>query len=88
MTGAATQICSHRFDQRFFALPPDIQRRVQEKIDEMGRRLRSFSHYHMEGEDTYRLRVGDYRVIYQFDSEKNELYLIALGHRRDVCKQK
>jgi mRNA interferase RelE/StbE len=87
-SGAATQVCSHRFDHRFFALPLDIQRRVQEKIDDMGRRLADFPHYHMEGADTFRLRVGDYRVIYQFDASKNELYLIALGHRRDVYKHK
>jgi hypothetical protein len=58
-SGAATQVCSHRFDHRFFALPLDIQRRVQEKIDDMGRRLGDFHHYHMEGADTFRLRVGD-----------------------------
>ena len=86
MTGAATQICSHKFDHRFFALPLDVQRRVQGKIDEMGRRLDDFPHYHMERVDTYRLRIGDYRVNYQLYPAKNELYLIAIGHRRDIYK--
>jgi hypothetical protein len=36
-SGAATQIYSHRFDQRFFALPVEVQRRVQAKIDEVGK---------------------------------------------------
>jgi mRNA interferase RelE/StbE len=85
--GAATQIYSARFDHRFFALPGDIQERVQAKIDEVGQRLPSFPHYHMEGADTYRLRVGDYRIIYQFDIARNELLLIALGHRRDVYRR-
>jgi mRNA interferase RelE/StbE len=84
--GAATQIFSQRFDQRFFALPAGLQWRVQEKIDEMGTRLRQFPHYRMQGADTYRLRVGDYRIIYQFDAERNELRLIAIGHRRDIYK--
>jgi mRNA interferase RelE/StbE len=84
--GAATQIYSHRFDQRFFALPIETQRRVQAKIDEVGQRL-SFPHYRMEGADTYRLRVGDYRVIYQINPAKAELFLIALGHRREIYKR-
>lgn len=36
--------------------------------------------------DEYRLSVGDYRVIYQFDIEKGELWLITLGHRREVYR--
>jgi len=36
----------------------------------------------MQGLEAFRLRVGDYRVIYQFDSQKNELYLIAMSTRR------
>jgi mRNA interferase RelE/StbE len=87
-SGAATQISSNRFDQKFFALPADIQRRIQAKIDSVGRRLRTVSHYRMEGADTFRLRVGDYRVIYQIDLEKNEIFLITIGHRRDVYKNK
>ena len=31
-------------------------------------------------------RVGDYRVIYRFDSAKGEIYLIALGHRREIYR--
>jgi mRNA interferase RelE/StbE len=41
----------------------------------------------MQGEDAFRLRVGDYRIVYQFDAAKNVLYLIAVGNRRDVYKQ-
>ena len=84
--GAATQICAHRFDRRYFDLPANIQQRVQRRIDELGRNLRSFPHYRMQGIDAFRLRIGDYRVIYQFDLEKNELHLVTIGHRRDIYK--
>ncbi len=52
----------------------------------MGQRLKSFSHYRMTGRTEFRLRVGDYRVIYSFNAEKNEIYLIALGHRSEVYR--
>lgn len=84
--GAATQVFTHRFDQRFFALPQDIQERVQRRIDDLGRKLAAFQHERMQGLDTFRLRVGDYRVIYQFDLHKNELHLITVRHRRDVYR--
>ena len=82
--GAATQISSHRFDKRFFGFPPGLQHQLEAKIDDMGRRLGTFPHTRMQGVEVFRLRVGDYRIIYQFDLSKNILHLIAVGHRRDV----
>ncbi len=82
--GGATQICSRKFDQKFFALPLGVQARLQAKIDEMGSRLGTFPHYRMEVADTFRLRVADYRVIYQFNIARNEISLIALGHRSEI----
>jgi mRNA-degrading endonuclease RelE of RelBE toxin-antitoxin system len=40
----------------------------------------------MQGVNAFRLRIGDYRVIYQFNVEKGELILIAVGNRRDIYK--
>lgn len=86
-TGAATQICSAQFDRRFLNLPPAVQAAIQKRIDELGLNLRGFPHYRMQGVDAFRLRVGDYRIIYQFDAIRNVLYLINVGNRRDVYKQ-
>jgi len=52
----------------------------------MGARLDAFPHYRMSGRNEFRLRVGDYRVIYDFDATKNEIYLITLGNRREVYR--
>ena len=85
-SGAATQTFSATFDRRFFTPPGDVQSRIQHHLDDLGRSLRSFPHHPMQGIDAFRLRVGDYRIIYQFDTEQNLLLLIAVGHRREVYK--
>jgi mRNA interferase RelE/StbE len=82
----ASQIYYSGFDEPFFALPTSLQRRIESKIDEMGLRLGVFPHYRMKGGERYRLRVGDYRVIYRFDTEKQEIYLLTVGHRREVYR--
>jgi len=86
MTGAATQIFSAEFDAALARLPKNIAALVMEKIDDMGHRLDSFPHYRMTGRDDFRLRIGDYRVIYGFNVAMNELSLITLGNRRDVYR--
>jgi mRNA interferase RelE/StbE len=83
---AATQIASREFDADFFRLPPHLQSLVQKKLDDMGLRLAAFQHYRMTASERYRLRIGDYRVIYRFDLLQNEIYLIAIGHRREIYR--
>lgn len=85
--GAATQISSQRFDQRFYALPQMIQDRIQKRVDELGLDLRNFRHQRLQGMDVFKLRVGDYRVIYEFNVERNELFLLTVGNRRDIYKK-
>jgi mRNA interferase RelE/StbE len=85
--GAATQICSPKFDQRFYALPKSVQSRIQIRIDELGFDLRNFQHQRLQGMAAFKLRVGDYRVIYEFNVERNELFLLTVGNRRDIYKK-
>ncbi len=32
----------------------------------------------------YKLRVGDYRVIYEFDIENQLIFVARVGHRREI----
>jgi len=83
---AALQICHTAFDSVFFTLPAEVQKRIEHKVDAMGLRLATFPHHRMVGSTRYRLRVGDYRVIYSLDVPKNEIHLLALGHRREIYR--
>ena len=83
----ATEVYSREFDTILFRLPPPIRSRIVEKIRLMGQRLDSFPHERLQGRGEFRLRVGDYRIVYEFDLERNELYLVTLGHRREVYRQ-
>lgn len=86
MPGWATQVFSREFDAALERLPQSQRTLVLEKLTEMGRRLGTFPHYRMTGREEYRLRVGDYRVIYQFDGARGAIYLITLGHRREIYR--
>ncbi len=83
---ATTQVYSRDFDADFLKLSTDLRARIEAKIDDMGSRLDRFSHVRLTGLDSYRLRVGDYRVVYDFDSTKGVIHLLAVGHRREVYR--
>ena len=37
--------------------------------------------------DSYRIRVGDYRVLYNVDGEILVVFIVRVGHRREVYKR-
>ncbi len=81
---AALQIFSRDFDADFFKLPANLQVRIESGIDRLGRTLDTRSHHRMTGVAAYRFRVGDYRIIYEFDRAKGVLHLLGVGHRGEV----
>ena len=32
----------------------------------------------------YRLRIGNYRVLFDVDWQKKEIYILKVGHRKDI----
>ena len=32
----------------------------------------------------YRLRIGNYRVLFDVNWDKKEIYILKIGHRRDI----
>ena len=40
----------------------------------------------LKGRDGYRIRVGDYRIIYQIKDEILIIIVLDVGHRRDIYK--
>jgi mRNA interferase RelE/StbE len=40
----------------------------------------------LQGQESYRLRVGDYRVLYSIDDQTKQVTIIAVGHRREVYR--
>lgn len=84
---AALQIWSHTFSHSFDKLPPSVRETVQRKIDEMGARLETFPHKRLQGRPEFKLRVGDYRVLYEFDLKVGRIYLHYVGNRREIYKR-
>jgi mRNA interferase RelE/StbE len=84
---AALQIWSHTCCKTLDQLSTAVQEAVQRKVDEIGVRLSSYPHHRLTGRSEYKLRVGDYRVLYEFDAQAGRLYLHYVGHRREIYKR-
>ena len=53
----------------------------------MGRDLGGFEHLRLTGRTEFKLRVGDYRVLYEFDVTAGRIFLLYIGRRREIYKR-
>ncbi len=71
------------------ALPKRDQRRVMSAIAALADAPRPDGVRKLTGiEDAYRLRVGDYRIVYQIASQVLTVFVVRVGHRKDVYRRK
>lgn len=65
-------------------LDPQIKRRVQGAIALLADDPRPPNSKKLKGRDAWRVRVGDYRVIYTVEDGVLLVVVVSLGHRRDI----
>ena len=73
-------------DKAFQALPRDVQRRVARKVDVLAVDPRPAGTKALQDVVplTYRLRVGDYRVLYTVQDDVLLVLVVKVGNRREV----
>ena len=60
-------------------------KRILEKISALAGEPRPHGVQILKGEERYfRLRQGDYRIIYEINHASSEITIIKVGHRREV----
>jgi mRNA interferase RelE/StbE len=68
-------------------LPRDIQERIFAKLTALGANPRLPGIEKLRGsEDLFRVRVGDYRIVYQIQEDRHVVLVVKIGHRRDVYR--
>ncbi len=63
--------------------PPDYNKIVA-AIKGLASDPRPFGYKKLKGRPGYRIRVGDYRIIYQVKDNVLTVFVLVIGHRRDV----
>ncbi|MEH1854151.1 MAG: type II toxin-antitoxin system RelE/ParE family toxin [Nostoc sp.] len=73
--------------KQFRKLPLEVQERIQTKINDLAIEPRPNGVKKLQGDDnSYRIRVGDYRVVYELDDDVLIVTVIKVGHRSEIYK--
>lgn len=72
----------------FRKLQPETRRRLSRKIDSLALDPRPDGVKKLHGEENvYRVRDGDFRIIYQIEDRKLLILVLSVGNRRDVYRR-
>jgi mRNA interferase RelE/StbE len=68
------------------ALPAKDRRRIVPRIEGLASEPRPHGCEKLSGLEQYRVRQGDYRVVYGVDDDARVVIVVKIGHRRDVYR--
>ena len=62
------------------------RRRIVDRIQTLATEPRPPGIEKLSGAEKYRVRQGDYRILYTIDDAAHTVVVIKIGHRRDVYR--
>ena len=87
MTGGYRVELTRRAQRQYDALDRPVRKRIDPVIEKLGHDPRPAGARALVGTPgLLRVRVGDWRVIYQVQEEQVLVLVLAVGHRREVYR--
>ncbi|MFQ5705052.1 MAG: type II toxin-antitoxin system RelE/ParE family toxin [Gemmatimonadales bacterium] len=67
-------------------VPLKDRRRIVRRIAALAKHPRPSGCEKLSGQDKYRVRQGDYRILFTVSDEELTVVVVKIGHRRDVYR--
>ena len=67
-------------------LPTKELKRILKKIKLLADNPRPFGAIKLSGDEKFRIRIGNYRILYQIFDEKLIVFVVKVAHRKEVYK--
>lgn len=77
---------SSKADRQLHALPFKMYAVIFARVKSLGRDATPRGSKKLVSRAGWRLRVGDYRILYTIDRKRSELTVLSVAHRKDVYR--
>lgn len=79
-------IITRTVQKALYKLPDKIATKLEATILKLENNPRPFGCKKLKGREAYRIREGDYRIIYEIEDKVLRVIIIDVGNRKDVYK--
>ena len=67
-------------------IPKRELKKILSRVEKLGSDPRPMGCEKLTGEELYRIRQGNYRVVYSIQDNELTVWVIKVGHRKDVYR--
>jgi mRNA interferase RelE/StbE len=86
VTGSYSLFFKKSAERDLRKIPKADLQRITQRIKELAATPRPSGIEKLAGQDSYRIRQGDYRIVYTVDDGQKLIEIIKIGHRREVYR--
>ncbi|MBI1768528.1 MAG: type II toxin-antitoxin system RelE/ParE family toxin [Bacteroidetes bacterium] len=73
-----------RIEKQISRIPHKDYVKIKEAILSLAKNPRPFGFKKLSAREGYRMRVGDYRIIYQIEDRQFLVIILSVGNRKDI----
>ena len=73
-------------EKDFNKIPEKMKSRISEAILELENDPQPSGSKKLKNREDYRIRIGNYRILYLIDENKKQIMINIIGHRKEVYK--
>jgi mRNA interferase RelE/StbE len=77
-----------KVEKYILSLPIKIALQITERINLLAENPRPTNSIKLEGQEGYRIKSGNYRVIYEIDDKAKIVYVLSVRDRKDAYKKR
>ena len=86
MTASYNLFIKRSVEKELRGIPKADLSKVVSRIHELATNPRPPSSQNLSGDNPYRIRQGDYRILYTIDDSNRKIEIVKIGHRREVYR--
>jgi mRNA interferase RelE/StbE len=86
VTGSYSVLIKKSAERDLRKIPKADLQRITQRIKDLASIPRPSGNEKLAGQDSYRIRQGDYRIVYTVDDNQRLIEIIKIGHRREVYR--
>ncbi len=87
MTGSYRLVIKKSAERELRAVLQRDLRRIVNRIQGLAANPRPPGNEKLSEQERYRLRQGDYRIVYAVDDDQRTVEVVKIGHRREVYRR-